>query len=244
MKNAVLFVPLAFVLGGLVGYVGPFEELRELKARPSDAPRETRAPRTDGFGAFAEMVRIPPVATRRPRRAAAPRPQEPAETPEAVARTTSVEEPRVAPKRKPPRGFESDADLRARIEEASDLWRTRTELVRTSAVSRLGLDAVGATALDAAVATMNERLHDSISTLAEQLAEADEMTPELGVRLMGDLSATLAETYETIGANVGDDRRAEVSKLQLIEFVDPAVAEPLIGVQDKLEGAFRPGAAR
>ena len=62
------------------------------------------------------------------------------------------------------------------------------------------------------------------------------MTPELGFRLMGDTSAILAETYDKIGAQLPQDQRAEVSEMQMIDFIDPAVAEPLVKVQDKLEG--------
>lgn len=238
MKNVVLLVPVAFVLGGLVGYVGPYEELRAIKESRETVVRESRPARANGFGAFAQMVKIPDVATRRSRPAASRQEasEEMASASNSVARAESLANHRDASNPKRLRAHESGSDLRVRIEEAADLWRARTEIVRSSAISKLGLDAAGATALDTAVATMNERLHDSVSALAEQLAASEEMTPELGVRLMGDLSTTLAETYEMIGASVGEERRADVSKLQLIEFVDPTVAEPLIAVQEKLEG--------
>ena len=64
------------------------------------------------------------------------------------------------------------------------------------------------------------------------------MTPELGVRLMGDVSTALAETYDAIGACVGEGKRDEVSNMNLADFIDPSVAEPFVAVQDKLE-AFR-----
>ena len=53
---------------------------------------------------------------------------------------------------------------------------------------------------------------------------------------MGDLSATLAETYDQIGGAVDGSKRGEVSSMQLMEFIDPSVAEPLIAVKDKLRG--------
>ena len=70
---------------------------------------------------------------------------------------------------------------------------------------------------------------------ADEIAAAKTMTPELGVRLMGDLSTSLAETYDAIGACVGEELRGQVSDLQLVDFVDPSVAEPLIAVQDKID---------
>ena len=54
--------------------------------------------------------------------------------------------------------------------------------------------------------------------------------------LMGDLCTTLAESYDEIGQCVGEDRRGEISSLELHNFVDPSVAEPLISVQGKLGG--------
>ena len=59
---------------------------------------------------------------------------------------------------------------------------------------------------------------------------------------ISDTSAILAETYDKIGAQLPQDQRAEVSEMQMIDFIDPAVAEPLVTVQDKLEGfSMRPG---
>jgi len=55
---------------------------------------------------------------------------------------------------------------------------------------------------------------------------------------MGDLSTTLAETYDAVGACVGEDLRGEVSNLNLADFIDPSVAEPLIAVQGKLDGGM------
>jgi hypothetical protein len=75
--------------------------------------------------------------------------------------------------------------------------------------------------------------------MATLLSRQEKMTPELGLRLMGDATTIMAETYEKIGACVPAERRAEVSEMQVFDFIDPGVAEPLIAVQDKLED-FQP----
>ena len=126
-------------------------------------------------------------------------------------------------------------DLRARIDEAADLWRARVEIARTAAVDKLGLAGDKAQAFNDAVDAMNDKLRESMQLVADEIAAAKTMTPELGVRLMGDLSTSLAETYDAIGACVGEDLRGQVSDLQLVDFVDPSVAEPLIAVQDKID---------
>ncbi len=133
----------------------------------------------------------------------------------------------------------SREDLAARIEEAAELWNTRGEIARTQWKGRLGVrDEKSAAAFDSAVATMNESLRDTMEAFAEELESAGRMTPELGLRMMGDLTRTMAEAYDAIGAAVPPERRAEVSEIPVHEFIDPMVAEPLIGVQDKLEGRF------
>ena len=97
-------------------------------------------------------------------------------------------------------------------------------------------------AFDDALQEMNERLYASVQDLAKRLATEEKMTPELGFRLMGDTSRILAETYDKVGEILPQEQRAEVSEMQMIDFIDPAVAEPLIDVQDKLEGfSMRPG---
>ena len=82
---------------------------------------------------------------------------------------------------------------------------------------------------------MNDRLRESVQIVADQIASAEGMTPELGIRLMGDVSASLAEAYDAIGACAEEGKRGDVSKLNMADFIDPSVAEPFVSVQDKLE---------
>ena len=90
--------------------------------------------------------------------------------------------------------------------------------------------------------SMNEQPYDTMLTMSTLLAQQDKMTPELGLRMMGDATTIMAETYEKIGACVPADKRAVVSEMQVFDFIDPGVAEPLISVQDKLEGfQMQPG---
>ncbi len=243
---AIVWLPLALVAGGLIGAYGPTEELRtrEERAVAEKAKAKAKQKASGAFGSFAQIVNIPDEA-RRPRR---PRPAPKAgkasaaatnATDSAAGSEASASSNTNAPaarKGKPEKRL-SPEDLRARIDEAAELWRTRIEVAKTSAVSKLGLDDVGKAAFDAALADMNDRLRDSMQIVADQIASADQMTPELGVRLMGDVSAALAETYDAIGKCAEESRRDEVSKLNLADFIDPSVAEPFVDVQDKLEAA-------
>ena len=228
----IVWLPLVFIAGGLVGYYGPAEELRSRDVREKE--EKTKAKPKNAFGSFTELVNIPEVA-KRPRRvkdtapatnttaAAATSDEQPTGT-NATAEATAPRRKRVAPE-----------DLRARIDEAAELWRTRIEIARASAIDKLGLDDKGAESFNDAIEDMNAKLRESIQIVADRVASSESLTHELGVRLMGDIATSLAEAYDAIGTCVDEDHRGEVSRLELTNFIDPSVGEPLIAVQDKLE---------
>lgn len=235
MKNWYL-IPLAAVAGVIAGSWGPREDLEKFKENVREERTQKKVSGTAGFDAFARLANIPDVAKRRPK--ARTNAVERVENVEKVEKgerggTNGVE---AAARRRPKWSRE---DLAARIEEAAELWNTRVELAKTQWKGRLGIkDGKASEAFDSAVATMNETLRDTMEAFAEEIENAGRMTPELGLRMMGDLTRSLAETYDAIGTTVAPERRAEVSEIPVHEFIDPMVAEPLIGVQDKLEGGF------
>ena len=235
----IVWLPLVFIAGGLVGYYGPAEGLRSRDVREQE--EKTKAKPKNAFGSFTELVNIPEVA-KRPRRV---KDTEPATNTTVVA-ATSDDQPTgtnatvevAAPRRK----RVAPEDLRARIDEAAELWRTRIEIARASAIEKLGLDDKGAESFNDAIEDMNAKLRESIQIVADRVASSEAMTQELGVRLMGDIATTLAETYDSLATCVDEDHRGEVSRLELTNFIDPSVGEPLIAVQDKLEDfGERPG---
>ena len=243
MKNWYL-IPLALVAGILVGSWGPRAELR---ARERQQEEEKSKPRQggDGFASFTQMVNIPDQA-RRPRRpgqsksirkpgttnvvrtAAAP-------TNEVPAAAEAVAERKTPPP--PPR----PEDLRARIEEAQELWRTRVEVARANWKEKLKLDEAAAQKFDTALDEMNVQLYETMQALADQIVAKKKISEELGLRLIGDVTTIMAETYDKLGAVVPADGRDGVSDIQMTDFIDPGVAEPLIAVQGQMEDARFPG---
>ena len=233
----IVWLPLVFIAGGLVGYYGPAEELRSRDVREKE--EKTKAKPKNAFGSFTELVNIPEVA-KRPRRV---KDTEPATNTTAVAGRVGdaplpgesasgrVGDAPLPEKRK----RVAPEDLRARIDEAAELWRTRIEIARASAIEKLGLDDKGAESFNDAIEDMNAKLRESIQIVADRVASSESLTHELGVRLMGDIATSLAEAYDAIGTCVDEDHRGEVSRLELTNFIDPSVGEPLIAVQDKLE---------
>ena len=246
--KVLLWLPAVFVAGIVIGAWGPREEIRALKEKPQEA-RGTRSNAADGFQTFAKLANIPEEAKRPHRRKPSDKPlfKSATNTPPAVAKA-AAEAKSVEPARKEVAedGAEKAArtrperlspeDLRARIEEAQDLWRTRVELAVAQWKEKLSIEGGASEQFDAAIDSMNEQLYDTMQAMAQTLSQQERMTPELGLRMMGDATTILAETYERIGACVPPERRAEVSEMQVFDFIDPGVAEPLISVQGKLEG--------
>ena len=56
----IVWLPLVFIAGGLVGYYGPAEELRSRDVREQEAKAKPK----NAFGSFTELVNIPEVAKR------------------------------------------------------------------------------------------------------------------------------------------------------------------------------------
>ena len=243
MKNW-FWIPLAAIAGGIVGSWGPREDLELYKEKVREERTEKKVSGTTGFDAFAKLANIPDVARHRPKArtnelARTVKPAETNEDEEVVAEIPDPKDPD-EPNSRIMRSNFSREDLEARIQEAADLWNTRVELAKTQWKGKLGIsDGKDAEAFDSAVAAMNESLRDTMEALAAEIEKAGKVNTELGLRMMGDLSRNLADAYDAIGALVPADRRGEVSEMPVHEFIDPMVAEPLIGVQDKLEGGFR-----
>ena len=256
--KAYFWLPFAGLAGLLVGAWGPRAEIREMKRLAQEDKARPRNAAADGFKTFAGFVNIPDEA-KRPRRrragekdkalfrgatnrvakaAVPPAPVgSPAPAPAAGAAPTNAP----AAKKEPPKRL-SPEDLRARIEEAQELWRTRVDMARSTWKGKLALSGEAEKKFDAALDEMNEHLYDTMQTMADLVAKSGKVSPELGLRLVGDATTIMAETYEKVGACVPPEMRDTVADMQMTDFIDPGVAEPLIAVQDKFEklpGAFR-----
>ena len=232
-----IWVPVACLVGLVIGGWGPREEVKSLKEMLETERKERAGMPTDGFGSFARMVNIPDSARRRPPSQRSAEAKEPSGGGEAVVTTNAsimVEAGPDAPQRPPRRRFRTE-DLRARIDEAKALWETRVEVARAQWIAKLNLEGEAVNRFDDALNAMNVRLYDGMKAMADQLANEEEMTPEIGLRFANAMTGAMAEAYDQIGELVPPELRGEVSTMAMHDFIDPAVAEPLIAVQGKLE---------
>ena len=243
--KAVYWLPIAALVGVVVGAWSAGEELRaykDLGTAGKSAAQSEKKRGADGFDAFTRLVQIPDAA-KRPRGRKAVEPSGIAATNRTSTAQRKAEEEPVAgqPSRKPadakPPRMPRSEDLGARIAEARDLWNTRVEIARAQWKSKLKLSGESEAAFDAALQEMNDKLYDSISALAEIVSDQKKLSPETGFRLMGETATVMAGAYDRIGECVAPELRGEVAEINMVDFIDPGVAEPLVGVQDTLEEA-------
>jgi len=236
MKNW-LWIPLAAVIGVVAGSWGPRADIKLLKERMQQERMAKRQSASAGFDAFAHLTGIPDVAKSR-----APDKGEKARVANGEKSVTNAVAKAAPPK--PMSGKERAKerfhreDLRERINEAAELWKVRVDLATSQWKERLGIkNGTGADAFDSSIAEMNDELRELMQTMADEIEASGKMTPELALRLMGDATRIMAETYDSIGEALPEATRATVSEMPVFEFIDPTVAEPLISVQDKLDDA-------
>ena len=238
-------LPFVMVLGVMVGRYLPKEELRTSKPAPKPVGQSAR---NDSLNSLTRMIQIPDRASR-PRRAPPPQDVAVAAEDDGVVSDAPAEESfRERRDRRRREWLEreqfSPEDLRARIDEAKDLWATRVEIARMQALDKLGLAEVEHQAFfDDAINHMNESFMFTLQALADQLRGGADLTPELGARVVSELSATMVATYDDLMQSLPPERHGDVGGMELTDFIDPGVIEPLIDVQDKFQN-LRPGGLR
>ena len=257
MRAGWIFVPVACVIGILIGSWRPRAQVRNLTRQLEESRNGTSKQRADspeGFDTFTRMVRIPDEAAKKPR-FASNKPlftgsatnsatMSAAPTAEAGGMTNAEESVAQAAPEEPrrhgrPRRLEPE-DLRARIAEAQELWSARVDVARAQWLDRLGMsDEASARVFDDAVNGMNDRLHALAQELADEVAAGRRRVDHAsGARFISEVSGVIAETYETISAALPEDKVSETGKMQLTDFVDPAVAEPFILIQSQFDESF------
>lgn len=217
-------IPLAALVGLVAGSWGPRADLAALRELQETEKAERAArPRSGGFGAIADFANVPSRASRS-RMVKVEEPDKVEEKGETNEVEITETHQRVTPE-----------DLRARIDEAAELWRTRAEIAKTQWKTKLALTDEGAAQFDATIDAMNDALRETMVVASEEIAKAGKLTPELGTKLIADMTRTLGETYEAIGQSAPSEKRAEVSEMTLHDLVDPSVMEPLVSVQGLLD---------
>jgi len=133
--------------------------------------------------------------------------------------------------------------LKEVIDEASELWKVRSDIARTSFVQANRLDEEKTAKFDVIVEAMNLRLESKVKEWAGYLSTND-ITPEAGVHMVKDMSEIMVVTYDEMDRNMPSGWRESSGKeFDLGSFIDPSVATPMIELEPKLRNRrpFGPG---
>lgn len=238
-----IFIPFAILLGLAAGSWAPKKEMAGLRKEIQKLKKERKSSGTAGkLSALNSIIKIPEKKTGR--KPGDPKPSEVHSVEGTEAGTTAtnavasgVSTNTPLAKRHIRRRLIPDPkskNFEVELDKAEELWETRVEMARSQWLAKLDLDDDKTKLFDKAFADMNEKLYLTMQLVAEELQTGKEMTNEAGLRIVNEVTTTLVETYDNLGAVVPEDKRPELEKMEMQDFIDPAAFEPLIDVRDKL----------
>ena len=229
-----IFLPVALVAGLVLGGWGPRQEVRRLKSELALAQAPSRG--GGGAAALGALGQVLPVAA-----TSSPEPPRPRPGPEESRPPDEAGSPGSDPGDGSEMPEPPDAEtIRAGIEQAMDAWRLRSELVRNTFVANNALNASEAAQFDTLVAAMNLRIRNDIQLLADRLRMDDSLTSEDGLRLVNGLTSHVLQAYDDMDRTMPASwRAASGGEFNLGDLVDPSVAEPLIGLEDRMRDMRR-----
>jgi hypothetical protein len=229
VKAGAVLVPAALVVGLVLGGYAPRRDLQLVRAELEWL--QSQSGRRGGrLESLTQMVQIP-AETPRPRRVE-PEPRDPASGDEPLAEPTAQEV--AAPVQ------EETVTLAERLDTARELWALRSEMARNTFVSRAVLNPEEAARFDVLMDAMNIRIRDGFQNAVVAIESEGELTPERITRLLHEVTGALALTYDEMDRTLPAHwRQAAGRDLELFDFIDPSVAEPLLEVEGLLEESPR-----
>lgn len=229
MKNRThsgwLYLPLALLAGYILGGLSPRHELTQAKTEIDLLKTQPTRQGGAALNVLTDVVRIP-----------SPPPPAPTTSSAALEDTVSETVP-ADPIPETPTPTVPTRNLESQLDAARELWEVRSDAARSSFLSRTGLTSNHAIDFDVMMAAMNLRLQASFEKLADRLSAGENMTPELGIRALNELTSALTLTYDELDRKLPFGwRESAGDEFDLTDFVNPSVAEPLIPIESKLNG--------
>jgi hypothetical protein len=112
----------------------------------------------------------------------------------------------------------------------------RSDIAREGFLDKISASKDQEVRFDVLMNAMNVRIEHAIGQWAE-VFEQEEMPPhEAAIRMMNDVTGSLVITYDELDRSMPRGwRRDAGDSFELIDFIDPYVASPLVGLEDKLD---------
>lgn len=222
MKSYIM-VPFVFALGLLIGAWQPRAQVAQLSKNlevAEDALERGIKGGRKGFG-VTEMLGIEPTES-----TASSKKEDPSDSAAATNEVVAVDgEPDDELKDEKFSGLDLDA--------AVDAWKVRVELARSSFISNTGLDNEQIMRFDQCVDGMNLAIGSTIDFLADGMDAGADVDPEVMYRMADAMLTSVVNTYDAIDAFAPDGWREQAGgDLNLLDFVDPEVARPLVELEN------------
>ena len=219
---------VGLAIGLLLGRAAPLADLRALRAELEEARKKSggHAVGRTAMAGVENMLKVNPDEVAKARRAQARRP---AVTGDVVTLTAGPVGTGVTATAEVKRGRDrTAAGMSNQIEQVKQAWQLRSEIARKNFIERGKLNAAQAADLDVVLEAMNLRLGDTIDRWAARIRDADQFSPETGIRMMNELSQTLVVTYDEMDRKLPPTWRESAGEdFELVRFVDPEVLTPL-----------------
>lgn len=249
--KAYLLLPVALLAGLVMGGMGPRSELAELRAE-LDKTRRVAARGGRGGAEVSGIGGLLGIERRAAGAAAAgsntmqsavsgDRPSGSSELTDAVAGTNAVpppSAPRLAADAEPEaKAAEEPREPAWDLDQAVELWQTRVAIAKSTLISNVRLDDTQAILLETTLAAMNIRIGSTIDQFAASIQDAEMVQPEAGIRLMNDITEAMVTAYDELDTKMPQDwRRRAGERFSLTDFIDPEVARPMVGLENKFNG--------
>lgn len=240
MKTAYLFLPAALLIGLVIGGWGPRSELRALKKDLQAARKLIKSGEKRSASDVEEMTQLLGIdreARRKTTEDSAPDAAAISTTNQALKSNaatahTAANAGRRATTNRP----RSARSMEEEIEKAIELWKLRSDIARDTFLANGDFTREDAMDFDVLMEAMNVRLEHTIAEWVETVKQKENVGPEDGIRLMNGVTDVLVLTYDEMDRKMPPDwRDTGGNDMRLMDFIDPRVAQPLIGVEDKLE---------
>jgi hypothetical protein len=235
--KSIPWIVAALVFGLVLGEWAPRGDLRqarqEIAALKAELKQKTR--RRSGLEGIAAILPMPGKIVSAPHGKSGPTPQAAAATATRPVADTASHLVQTKGPKAPDTPPTDKARLAEQLRDASNLWRTRVDLARSSFVSNVLENKDEEEFFDLVIETMNARLTESIRRWTDTLKRDQTVTPESGIRMTNELTDALVQTYDELDQTLPEGWRAKAGEgFQLFDFIDPQVATPLAEVEDIL----------
>lgn len=126
------------------------------------------------------------------------------------------------------------------IQAAQDMWKIRSTQAKQLLIENLNLTEDEAKQFDAITASMNDKLRKEIEQTVDTLKSQEVLLPENGLTLVNHISGILLDTYQEADQHFPEGWRDNMTEdTELLNFIDPSVALPLLDLEDLPESEFQ-----